>query len=151
MSLITTLPDKLCEWFADMNEFEGHSFCTQFPTNSKATPLEKPVIVFGTEKFTVLNNTTDEAGTIATNNRLVELDFTVGIHVPRTLGGVGCNALLDRIADLILFNTSLKITGVTTEKTAYIRNTDSLFLKAKFTTSDILIKGTNYPAALPLS
>lgn len=150
MSLITTLPDKLCEWFTDMNEFEGHSFCTQFPSNSKVTPLEKPVIVFGAEKFTVLNNTTDDSGSIATNNRLVDLDFTVGIHVPRTVGGTGCNSLLDRITDLLLFNTSLKITSVTTEKIVYIRNTDSLFLKAKFTTSDILLKGTNYPAALPV-
>ncbi|MBR5234301.1 MAG: hypothetical protein IKW03_08835 [Clostridia bacterium] len=149
MSLITTLPDRLCEWFSDMNEFESYSFCTQYPSNLKVTPLEKPVIVFGTDKFTVLNNTVDEGSTIATNNRLVELEFTVGIHVPRTMGGMGCNAILDRIADLLLFNTSLKISGVTTDKTVYIRNTDSLFLKAKFTTSDILIKGSNYPAALP--
>ncbi len=148
MSLIANLPDRLCEWFSDMNEFSGCSFCTQFPVNSKVTPLEAPVVVFGTNKLTVLDNTTDETGTIITDSRVAEVEFAVGIHVPRAQGGIGCNNLLDRICDLMLFNTSLSITGVTTEAIEYIRNTDSLYLKAILTTSETLVRGDKYPAGL---
>lgn len=148
MSLITTLPDKLCEWFSDMNEFSGCSFCTQFPVNSKATPLEKPVVVFGTDSLTVLDNTTDETGTVITDSRMAQVKFSMGIHVPRSQGGTGCNSLLDRLSELILFNTSLAISGVKTENIEYIRNTDSLYLRAVFTTAETLLRGENYPSAL---
>ena len=148
MSLMTTIPDKFCEWFSDMNEFSDCSFCTQFPVNSKATPLIKPVIVFGTDSIKVLDNTTDETGTVITDSRTAQIKFSMGIHVPRSHGGTGCNTLFDRLTDLIIFNTTLAIIGIQTESIEYIRNTDSLYLKAVFTTEETLVRGENYPSAL---
>jgi len=150
VSLITTLPDRMCEWFSDMNSFSDCSFCTQFPVNSKATPLEKPVVVFGTDSMKVLDNTTDETGTIITDSRIAQIDFSIGIHMPRINGGVGCNALFDRICEMILFNTPLSVSAVKTENIEYIRNTDSLYLRAVFTTDETLERGSNYPEPLTL-
>lgn len=138
MSLISVLPDKLCEWFSDLNEFSDCSFCTQFPVNSKTTPLEAPVVVFGADSITVLDNTTDETGTIITDSRIAEIKFSIGIHVPRSQGGVGCYTLFDEIVELLLFNTSFAISGVTSENIEYIRNTDSLYLKVIFTVSETI-------------
>lgn len=138
MSLLSILPDRLCEWYSDMTQFAGYSFCTQFPVNSKTTPLEKPVIVFGAKSIKVLDNTTDETGTIITDSRIANSDFTVGIHVPRSLGGTGCYNLFDSVIELLLFNTSLSISNVISEEIEYIRNTDSLFLKACFTIRETL-------------
>lgn len=138
MSLISVLPDKLCEWFSDLNQFSGCSFCTQFPVNSKTTPLEAPVIVFGADSMTVLDNTTDETGTIITDSRIAETKFSIGIHVPRSQGGTGCYTLYDSIIELLLFNTSFAVSGITTENIEYIRNTDSLYLKAIFTVSETI-------------
>lgn len=138
MSLLSILPDRLCEWYSDMTQFTGCSFCTQFPVNSKTTPLEKPVIVFGAKSIKVLDNTTDETGTIITDSRIANSDFTVGIHVPRSLGGTGCYNLFDSVMELLLFNTSLSIYNVTSEEIEYIRNTDSLFLKVCFTIRETL-------------
>lgn len=148
MSLITTLPDRLCEWFSDMSEFSNYSFCTAFPTDSKATPLTNPVIVFGISSLVILDNTTDESGTVATDSRLAQEVFSISIHTPRSEGGGGCNAILDRIIDLILFDTPLIIIGVESTETTYVRNTDSLNLKASFTVTQTIEKGTNYPAEL---
>lgn len=150
MSLITTLPDRLCEWFSDMNEFSDYSFCTQFPSGSKASPLVKPVIVFGTKSIEILDNTTDETGTVITDSRIAEELFTIGIHVPRDNGGTACNVILDRLIDLLLFNTDLNISSVKSDETQYIRNTDSLYLSAEFTTAETIEKGTDYPAALSI-
>lgn len=148
MSLITTLPDRLCEWFSDMNEFTGYSFCTQFPVGSKSTPLIKPVIVFGTKSIEILDNTTDETGTIITDCRIAKEQFTIGIHVPRSEGGTACSDILDRLMDQLLFNTSLSISSIVSEETQYIRNTDSLYMNAVFTTDETIEKGSVYPAAL---
>lgn len=150
MSVITTLPDRLCEWFSDMNEFSSCAFTTQFPPESKITPLDKPVVVFGTGKINVLENTADETGTAVTDSRVCEEEFTVGIHAPRTLGGAECSSLLDRVIDLILFDTSLNISSIKSEEPQYIRNTDSIYLQATFMLSDTLRKGTGYPTALTL-
>ena len=138
MSLLSILPDRLCEWYSDMAQFAGYSFCTQFPVNSKTTPLEKPVIVFGAKSIRVLDNTTDETGTIITDSRIANSEFTIGIHVPRSLGGTGCYSLFDKVIELLLFNTSLSISNATSEEIEYIRNTDSLFLKASFTIRETL-------------
>lgn len=150
MSLISTLPDTLCEWFSDLNDFSDCSFCTQFPINSKTTPLEKPVIVFGAKGITVLDNTTDETGTIITDSRIAESKFTIGIHVPRNIGGVGCYDLFDSIVDMLLFNTSLSISGIVSEDIEYIRNTDSLYLRAVFTINETLQSGGIYNSVLAL-
>ncbi len=150
MSLISTLPDRLCEWFSDMNEFSDYSFSTQFPAGSKATPLTKPVIVFGTKSIEILDNTTDETDTIITDSRIAQTQFSIGIHVPRTEGGTGCNAIFDRIMDLLLFNTSLLICNVKSDEIGYIRNTDSLYMNTVFTVSETIDKGTDYPAELSI-
>ena len=148
MSLITILPDRLCEWFSDMNEFSGYSFCTQFPSGSKATPLTKPVIVFGMQSVEILDNTTDETGTIITDSRIAQKQFSIGIHVPRSEGGASCGEILDRLLDLLIFNTSLYISSVKSDEVQYIRNTDSLYMSTVFTTVETIAKGTEYPAAL---
>lgn len=148
MSLISSLPDRLCEWFSDMNEFSDYSFSTQFPSGSKATPLTKPVIVFGTKSIEILDNTTDETDTIITDSRIAQTQFSIGIHVPRTEGGTGCNLIFDRIIDLLLFNTPLLICNVKTDEIEYIRNTDSLYMNTVFTVSETIDKGSDYPAEL---
>ena len=150
MSLISTLPDTLCEWFSDLNDFSDCSFCTQFPVNSKTTPLEKPVVVFGSKSIKVLDNTTDETGTIITDSRIAESDFSIGIHVPRNSGGTGCYSLLDSIVDRLLFNTSLSISGVVSEEIEYIRNTESLYLKVVFKINETLQRNGNYTTSLKL-
>lgn len=144
MSLISTLPDNLCEWYSDQRDFSDCSFCTQFPVNSKTTPLEKPVIVFGADSIKVLDNTTDETGTVITDSRIAELKFTIGIHVPRNMGGSGCYGLFDSIIDLLLFNTSLSVSGIVSNDIEFIRNTDSLYLKAVFTVNETLQSIGNY-------
>ena len=150
MSLISTLPDMLCEWFSDFNEFSDCAFCTQFPVNSKTTPLEKPVIVFGSKSIKVLDNTTDETGTIITDSRMAESDFSIGIHVPRNSGGTGCYSLLDSIVDRLLFSTSLSISGVVSDEIEYIRNTESLYLEVVFTINETLQRDGNYTTSLKL-
>lgn len=150
MSLISVLPDKLCEWFSDLNEFSGCSFCTQFPVNSKTTPLESPVIVFGADTMTVLDNTTDETGTIITDSRIAETKFSIGIHVPRSQGGTGCYTLYDSVIELLLFNTSFAVSGITTENIEYIRNTDSLYLKVVFTVSETIESSSTSTASFTL-
>lgn len=148
MALMTVLPDRLTEWFADMADFEGCTFCTQFPAESKITPLDKPVVVFGAESIHVLDNTTDETGTIITDSRMAKSKFSIGIHMPRNEGGVVCNSLLEEILDLLLFDTSLAISDVQSYAIEYIRNTDSLYLKTVFTVSETLERGTSYPPKL---
>lgn len=138
MSLLSILPDKLCEWYSDLPSFSDCSFCTQFPVNSKTTPLEKPVVVFGAKAIKVLDNTTDETGTIITDSRIAESEFSIGIHVPRSVGGTGCFSLFDSIIELLLFNTSFSVSDVTSDEIEYIRNTDSLFLKCVFKISETL-------------
>lgn len=150
MSLLSVLPDKLCEWFSDLTMFSDCSFCTQFPVNSKTTPLEKPVVVFGAKSINVLDNTTDETGTIITDSRIAETRFTIGVHVPRSLGGTGCFSLFDSIIEILLFNTSFSISGVDSQEIEYIRNTDSLFLKAVFTISETLERDDSITAAFAL-
>ena len=103
--------------------------------NSVAVPV---VHAIAEEIIKVLDNTTDETGTIITDSRIANSDFTVGIHVPRGLGGSGCYNLFDSIIELLLFNTSFSISSVSSEEIEYIRNTDSLFLKASFTIRETL-------------
>ena len=143
MSLLSTLPDRLCEWYSDLPSFSDCSFCTQFPVNSKKTPLEKPVVVFGAKSIRVLDNTTDETGTVITDSRIAQSKFTIGIHVPRSVGGTGCFQLFDSIVELLLFNTSFSISDITSDELEYIRNTDSLFLKTVFTISETLERDKN--------
>lgn len=150
MSLISKLPDTLCEWFSDLNDFSDCSFCTQFPVNSKTTPLEKPVVVFGADSIKVLDNTTDETGTIITDSRIAETKFTIGIHMPRDMGGTGCFGLFDNIVDMLLFNTSLAISGIVSDEIEYIRNTDSLYLRVVFTINETLHSRENYTSPLKL-
>lgn len=150
MSLISTLPDRLCEWFSDMSQFSSYTFCTQFPALSKMTPLQKPVIVFGAKSLNVLNNTTDELGTVITDSRIAEAEFTIGIHVPRNAGGSSCNLILDMLADMLLFNTTLSVSGIKSEEPEYIRNTDSLYLRATFKTNETLQRQNNYPPKLTI-
>lgn len=150
MSLISKLPDTLCEWFSDLNDFSDCSFCTQFPVNSKTTPLEKPVVVFGADSIKVLDNTTDETGTIITDSRIAETKFTIGIHMPRNMGGTGCFGLFDEIMDMLLFNTSLSISGIVSDEIEYIRNTDSLYLRVVFTINETLQSKENYTSPLKL-
>lgn len=150
MSLISSLPDRLCEWFSDMNEFSDYSFSTQFPAGSKATPLTNPVIVFGTKSIEILDNATDETDTIITDSRIAQTQFSIGIHVPRNEGGTGCNTIFYRIIDLLLFNTSLLICNIKTDEIEYIRNTDSLYMNTVFTVSETIEKGSNYPAAFSI-
>ncbi len=138
MSLLVKLPNALCEWFSDMNNFSQCVFCTQFPAESKKTPLEKPVIVFGAKSLNVLDNTVDEAGNVITDSRVAELVFSVGIHVPRIDGGSVCTELLDSMTELLLFNTGLSISEVKSDDIKYIRNTDSLYLAFTFTVDDTL-------------
>lgn len=148
MSLITTLPNRLCEWFSDMPEFMNYTFCTVFPATNKSTPLTKPVIVFGTKSIEILDNTIDETGSIVTDSRIAEERFTISIHVPRNEGGVLCSNILDRLIDLLLFDTSMSISNLESAETTYIRNTDSLNLCASFKVSETLKKGTIYPIEL---
>lgn len=148
MSLITKLPDALCEWFSDMTDFSGCTFCTQFPAQSKITPIENPVIVFGTKSMKVLENTTDETGAVITDSRIAELTFSVGIHVPRTVGGQRCNRLLDEITDMLIFNTPLSVSEIKSSETEYLRNTDSLYLSATFTVCESLKRQSVYPPKL---
>ena len=150
MSLLSILPDKLCEWYSDLPTFSDCSFCTQFPVNSKTTPLEQPVVVFGAKSMKVLDNTTDETGTIITDSRIAESKFTIGIHVPRGLGGTGCYSLFDSIVELLLFNSSFSISEVTSEEIEYIRNTDSLFLKSVFTISETLERDESSTASFTI-
>lgn len=150
MSLITTLPDRLCEWFSDMNEFTDCSFSTQYPAKLKATPLSKPVIVFGIKSIEVFDNTTDESDSIIVNSRKVEEKFTIGIHVPKNVGGSELGYILDRIIDLLIFDTSLYIKSIESDEPVYIRNTDSIYLESVFTTTETIEKGTDYPALLNL-
>ncbi len=150
MSLLSILPDKLCEWYSDLPTFSDCSFCTQFPVNSKTTPLEQPVVVFGAKSIKVLDNTTDETGTIITDSRIAESKFTIGIHVPRGLGGTGCYSLFDSIVELLLFNSSFSISEVTSEEIEYIRNTDSLFLKSVFTISETLERDESSTASFTI-
>lgn len=144
MSLISQLPDLLCEWFSDLNEFSDCSVCTQFPANSKTTPLEKPVIVLGSRSIKVLDNTTDETGAIITDSRIAEAEFSIGIHVPRSVGGTGCFDLCDSIVERLLFSTGLSISGMVSDEIEYIRNTDSLFLKIVFTVNETLQSAGKY-------
>lgn len=150
MSFITTLPDRLCEWFSDMNEFTDYSFSTQYPAGLKAAPLSKPIIVFGLKSIEVFDNTTDETDSIIVNSRKVEEQFTVGIHVPRSIGGSELGYILDKIVDLLIFNTSLYIKSIKSDEPVYIRNTDSIYLESVFTTIETIKKGTDYPALLNL-
>lgn len=150
MSLITRLPDRLCEWFTDMAEFSRYTFCTTFPASKKATPLEKPVIVIGTKSINILDNAINETGTIITDSRIAEEKFSISIHVPRTSGGIACCEILDRLTDLLLYATSLKISSIESSETIYIRNTDSLKLTAQFTVTESIDKGSVYPLELPI-
>lgn len=150
MSYIRSLPDALCEWFSDMRDFSDCVFCTQYPAESKITPLENPVIVLGSKSLKVLDNTVDETGNIITDSRIAELVFTVGIHVPRSSGGNRCNVLLDKITDMLLFNTPLSVSNVTAGEMEYIRNTDSLYLTVTFTVDETLKRQSVYPPKLVL-
>lgn len=150
MALITVLPDRLCEWFSDMTDFDTCTFCTQFPAESKITPLDKPVVVFGAESIHVLDNTTDETGTIITDSRMAKSKFSIGIHMPRSEGGIVCNSLLEGLLDLLLFDTPLSVSDVQSYAIEYIRNTDSLYLKTVFTVSETLERGTSYPKQLTI-
>ena len=138
MSLISELPHRLCEWFSDLNEFSDCSVCTQFPGNSKATPLEKPVLVFGAKSVKVFDNVTDETGAIITGSRIADADFSIGIHVPRSMGGAECFSILDSVTDRLLFSTDLAINSIVSDSIEYIRNTDSLFLELVFTVTETL-------------
>lgn len=145
MALFVKLPARLCEWFSDMAEFSEFGFCTTFPSAGKITPLTKPVVVLGTKSVEILDNATDETGTIITDSRVAVETFSISIHVPREQGGVGCCAILDRLIDLLLYATPLKITGICSEDAVYIRNTDSLNLTATFTLSENITKESIYP------
>lgn len=145
MSYITSLPDRLCEWFSDMYEFEDCSFCTQFPSQIKETPLMKPVVVFGMKSIEIPEIQNDEASEPDSEGRNVNEEFSAGIYVPRSKGGAYCNYILSRIADQLLFNTELEIRKIKTEETVYVRNPDSLFMELVFTVSETLHKGTDYP------
>lgn len=151
MSIITTLPDRLCEWFSDMTDFADCTFCTHFPKSAKSTPLNTPVIVFGVGDIKVLENTADETGEVITNRRVCDEKFTVNIHVPRTDGGTKCNSILDKIIDMLLFNSPLAISTIQSDEPKYIRNTDSIVLKSSFTLSDTLERGAIYPPQLKLT
>lgn len=150
MSYISKLPDRLCGWFADMAEFSSYTFCTTFPIGSKATPLTKPIVVFGTESINILDNTINETGSLVTDSRIAEEKYSIGIHVPRAAGGVACCELLDRIIDLILFATPLQVSNIESSEITYVRNTDSLNLNASFTVSETINKGSVYPLELPI-
>lgn len=151
MSLFSALPNRLCEWFSDMNEFADYSFCTQYPSGSKSTPLTKPIVVFGTKCFQVLETETDESGTVITDSRSIQEQFSIGIHVPRTMGGSACNEILDRITDLLLFDTPLSVVSVVSQEQQFVRNTDSLYMSVTFTVSETIEKGTDYPTELDIS
>lgn len=142
MSYITSLPDRLCEWFSDMYEFSDCSFCTQFPSQVKETPLIKPVVVFG---LNGIETQSDEIVLPESESRKVNEEFSVGIYVPLNKGGAYCNYILSRIADQLLFNTSLEIRKITATETVYVRNPDSLFMSLIFTVTETLYKGTDYP------
>lgn len=150
MSLMASLPDKLCEWFSDMNEFSDCSFCTQFPAGFKATPLTNPIVVFGTKSIEVPELSYEEDVAVNPDVRKVVEQFSVGIHVPRSSGGTYCNAVFERIADRLLFNTSIGITSITAGEVEYIRNTDSLFMNMVFTVSETMEKGTYNSPVLEL-
>lgn len=150
MSIITTLPDRLSEWFSDMTDFTDCTFCTQFPSSSKITPLSKPVVVFGIGSICVLKNTTDETGETITDSRVCEEVFSVNIHVPRSDGGSKCSAILDKVIDMLLFNSPLSISTIKSETPKYIRNTDSIVLQTSFTVSDTLKRGRVYPSPLKI-
>lgn len=150
MSFITTLPDRLCEWFSDMNEFTDYSFCTQYPSGLKSSPLDKPIIVFGTKSIEVFDNSVDGNGSLIINSRNTEEKFTVGIHIPRSMGGSELGGILDRIIDLLLFNTPLYIKSIKSEEPTYIRNIDSIYLESVFVTTETIKRGTDYPTSLKL-
>ena len=149
MSFISTLPDRLCEWFTDMAEFSGYTFCTTFPSGAKATPLTKPVVVIGMKSINILDNTVNETGTLVTDSRIAEEEYLLNIHVPREEGGNTCCLILDKLIDLILYATPLKISNIQSSETKYIRNTDSINLNATFTITETIDKGMYYPLELP--
>lgn len=140
MSLISSFPDELCELFSDLNDFTHCSFCTQYPVHSKATPLKNPIVVFGSESIKILSNTTDETNSVITDTRIAETSYTIGIHMPRDMGGTGCFSLLDEIIDVLLFHTNFGIKELSSEKLEYIRNTDSLYLRVVFSVDETLIR-----------
>ena len=143
MTLISGLPNRLCEWFSDLNEFSDCALCTQFPASSKATPLEKPVIVFGARSLKVYDNVTDETGEVITDIRIADTDYSIGIHVPRSMGGEECFSILDSVTDRLLFSTDLKIRSIVSDRIEYIRNTDSLFLELVFTVKETMTGNGN--------
>ncbi len=151
MSLISVLPNRLCEWFSDMAEFSIYTFCTTFPATTKATPITKPVIVFGTKSIEILDNSIDETGSIITDSRVTQEQYSISIHVPRGKGGITCCQILDRIIDLLLYATPLNISSIKASDPTYIRNTDSVNLNATFTVSESIDKGTIYPLELTLT
>ena len=148
MSLYVKLPDRLCEWFSDMAEFSDYCFCTTFPATVRATPLTKPVVVFGTKSIEILDNSIDETGSVVRDSRIAVDTFSISIHVPRESGGTECCSVLNRIIDLLLYATPLEITGFDSTATTYVRNTDSLNLNATFTLSENINKHSIYPTPL---
>ena len=138
MSLISELPHRLCEWFSDLNEFSDCSVSTKFPIKSKTTPLDKPVLVFGAKSVKVFDNVTDESGAVITESYIADVDFSIGIHVPRSMGGSVCFSILDSVTDRLLFSTNLAISSIVSDSLEYIRNTDSLFLELVFTVNETL-------------
>lgn len=140
----------LCEWFADMPEFETYNFCTMYPFGQSASPLKKPVVVFGTKSIDILEKSVNEAGAVITDRRYAELTFSIGVHLPKSAGSILSYEVIYKIIDLLLFDTDLNIVKINTSEMEYIRNTDSLYMECEIIVKDELLKGDTYPDKLPL-
>ena len=139
---ITVLPEMLVRWLSSQEDLSDCVFCRAYPPGNRATPLTRPVVVIGSDDMRVLPNASDDGGNFVTQMRTADTSFRIGIHVPQSLGGAAACDVLSRVADALLFGTTLTINGISTLPVRYVRNTDSLYLCATLT-----VKETLTPAA----
>lgn len=121
-----------------------------YPLGQKASPLKKPVVVFGTKSIDVLEKSVNEAGAVISDRRYAELTFSIGIHMPKSVGSVLSYSAIYRIIDVLLFATDLNIVKINTSQMEYLRNTDSLYMECEVIVKDEFLMGDSYPDKLPL-
>lgn len=131
MTLFNMMPDRLCEWFSDKREFDDCSFCVRFPPGFKSTPITKPVVTIGIKSIDVVYRESD-----GSKGRAVQEKYSVGIYVPRSMGGSYCTFIFERLARQLLFNNDIYIYRMTAGEVEYVRDTDSLFMEAVFETQE---------------
>lgn len=141
MAFFSSLPDRLCEWLADKRDLSDCHFCTQYPSGFKSIPLTKPIVFIGTKSVDVVPCSPENA-----HIRDIEEKYTIGIHVPRSMGGVSCTKIFHRIAEQLLFNCDIFVSRMTAHSVEYVRETDSLFMNTEIEIHEQIEKGydSNY-------